>query len=90
MAPKEKAEELVKKYVYLLRKTDSCLAEKCENTIICQHSWYACEGWLSYAKECATFTVDEIIKEFGTYYKVNINDKYVLYWEEVKQEIEKL
>ena len=40
--------------------------------------------------QCALIAVDEIILEFGTYYKVNIDDKYVSYWEEVKQEIEKL
>jgi hypothetical protein len=41
-------------------------------------------------KQCALIAVDEIISEFGTYYKVNIDDKYVSYWQEVKQEIEKL
>jgi hypothetical protein len=42
------------------------------------------------AKQCALIAVDEIISEYGTYYKVNIDDKYVSYWQEVKQEIEKL
>jgi hypothetical protein len=41
-------------------------------------------------KLCALIAVDEIISEYGTYYKVNIDDKYVSYWQEVKQEIEKL
>jgi uncharacterized protein YxeA len=41
-------------------------------------------------KRCALIAVDEIISEYGTYYKVNIDDKYVSYWQEVKQEIEKL
>jgi hypothetical protein len=43
-----------------------------------------------YYKQCALIAVDEIISEYGTYYKVNIDDKYVSYWQEVKQEIEKL
>lgn len=42
------------------------------------------------AKQCALIAVNEIISEYGTYYKVNIDDKYVSYWQEVKQEIEKL
>jgi hypothetical protein len=39
------------------------------------------------AKQCALIAVDEIIKEYGTYYKVEVDGKYVSYWKEVKQEI---
>ena len=42
------------------------------------------------AKKCALIVVDEIIKEYGTYYKVEVDGKYVSYWQEVKQEIENL
>ena len=42
------------------------------------------------AKECALAAVEEIIKEYGTYYKVEVDGKYVSYWQEVKQEIENL
>ena len=42
------------------------------------------------AKQCALIAVDEIIEEYGTYYKVEVDGKYVSYWQEVKQEIEKL
>jgi len=42
------------------------------------------------AKQCALIAVDEILKEYGTYYKVEVNGKYVSYWQEVKKEIEKL
>jgi hypothetical protein len=42
------------------------------------------------AKQCALIAVDEILKEYGTYYKVEVNGKYVSYWQEVKQEIELL
>jgi hypothetical protein len=43
-----------------------------------------------YEKKCALIAVDEVLKEYGTYYKVEVNGKYVSYWQEVKQEIEKL
>lgn len=48
------------------------------------------ESRQQFAKQCALIAVDEIISEYGTYFKINIDDKYVSYWEEVKQEIEKL
>ncbi len=44
----------------------------------------------SNTKKCAIKVVDEIIKEYGTYYKMPIEGKYVSYWEEVKKEIENL
>jgi len=68
MTPKEKALELIGKYLE-------------PNGIV---------FGLDIAKQCVLIAVDEIIKEFGTYYKVNIDDKYVSYWQEVKQEINKL
>lgn len=43
-----------------------------------------------FAKECALIAVDEVMKEYGTYFKVNVDGKYESYWEQVKQEIEKL
>jgi len=43
-----------------------------------------------HSKQCALIAVNEVIDEYGTYYKINIDDKYVSYWEQVKQEIEKL
>lgn len=41
-------------------------------------------------KQCALITVNEIIKEFGTYYKIQYDNKYTSYWESIKKEIEKL
>lgn len=41
------------------------------------------------SKRFALIAVNEIIKEYGTYYKTPIEGKYVSYWEEVKQELEK-
>jgi hypothetical protein len=43
-----------------------------------------------FAKQSALIAVDEIIKEYGTYFKVEVEGKYVSYWQQVKQEIEKL
>jgi hypothetical protein len=43
-----------------------------------------------FAKQCALIVVNEMINEYGTYYKINIDDKYVSYWEQVKEEVEKL
>lgn len=42
------------------------------------------------AIQCALRTVDEIIQEYGTYYKIEVDEKYVSYWQQVKQEINKL
>jgi hypothetical protein len=78
LPPKEKAIELVKKYIELLKKTDTCLIDPCPNMIMCQHSWYMCEGWLSYAKQCALISVNEILDAIN---------EWDHYWEQVKQEI---
>lgn len=74
MTPKEKAEELVQRFNVL-------------QTFI--------EGFAyEHAIECALISVDEIIKNGGTKYiieyKPNSYTNEVWYWEEVKQEIEKL
>ncbi|MBC5842803.1 hypothetical protein H8R23_15420 [Flavobacterium sp. F-380] len=45
---------------------------------------------ITVSKILAINTVNEIIKEFGTLYKVPKETKYVSYWEWVKEEIEKL
>ena len=84
LSPKEKAVELVKKYIELLKKTDTCLIDPCPNMIMCQHSWYMCKGWLSYAKQCALLTVDEVF-----YVLPDIQELWD-YWNKVKQEIEQL
>jgi hypothetical protein len=75
MSPKSKAKELIEKYADALPSV-----------------FYNSDEAKNYptAKKCVLIAVDEIISEYGTYYKVNIDDKYVSYWQEVKQEIEKL
>jgi hypothetical protein len=70
MTPKEKAEELVEKF--MLWKFQKCELSKKQ------------------AKKCALIAVDEIIKEYGTYYKIEVDGKYVSYWKEVKNQIELL
>jgi hypothetical protein len=73
MTPKEKAEELVSKY------------------ITNQNSWYLenlVDGLrIAHAKQCALIAVDEIIDEYQKIFP-NVNRRN--YWDEVKQEIEKL
>ena len=74
MTPKEKAEELIRKYYrWGLHKDGQSLS------------------WLE-SKECALIPVDEILYEFD--HLAWDNDTYsntkIKYWQEVKQEIEKL
>jgi hypothetical protein len=84
MTPQEKAEELVRKYVDLFKKSDTCFGD-CNNTVACQQSWYQCDEWYRHAKECALIAVDEILNV------LNVIDNFeMIYWEQVKQEIEKL
>ena len=69
MTPKEKAEELYRKYwVYFTY-------EQSVNSIF------------KHAKECALIAVDEILFIVSKY---NDTQAEVTYWNEVKQEIEKL
>ena len=75
MTPKEKAKELFKKY------------SKGKD----EHGWFLCE-FESCAKQCALIAVDEISKESTLFEYGNpiLVDKRLFYWQEVKQEIEKL
>lgn len=88
MTPRAKAEELVKRYLDLLKLTDSCLAENCESSLKCQLSPYACEGWLDYAKKCTIIAVDEI--NDNVLIGIDLPSTWGNYWQRVKQEIEKL
>jgi hypothetical protein len=75
MTSKEKAEQL----------TGKCF----DIFVNDEEEHYSGTAW-RIAKQCALIAVDEIIEEYGTYFKVNVEDKYVSYWEQVKQEIQKL
>jgi hypothetical protein len=83
MTPKNKAEELINSYRIILMNEDT----ECGNEILCT----------SIAKQCALIAVDELIKEarFSSeyieevFFTTGYYDKQD-YWQEVKQEIEKL
>ena len=74
MTPSEKAKDLIKKYY---RDSDLLVEDL---------------TWIQ-AKECALIAVDEILIEirkiYDIYTEINIINIYQ-YWQEVKQEIEKL
>jgi hypothetical protein len=72
MTPKEKAEELVDSYKFVLWSEDT----QCGEEILCT----------GIAKRCALIAVDEIINSTSWQYIANGLD----YWNEVKNEIEKL
>ncbi len=89
MTPKEKAKELIDSYRIILMNEDT----ECGNEILCT----------SIAKQCALIAVDEIleatviyvaIRERVNYSKTGfdnvVHSKYDKFWQEVKQEIEKL
>ena len=46
--------------------------------------------YLLLAKQCVLISVDEIIEEVREYCDDNFHQDRLVYWEEVKQEIEKL
>ncbi len=81
MTPKEKAKELVEQYLntiihfpYIDTEDDNCIGT----------------GYMTHnsAVRCALVAVDELIKEQTMWQNGQTNP--VLYWQEVKEEIEKL
>jgi len=86
MTPQQKALELVDKYrelvisaPYVDSEDDSCIAE----------TWMLTRS----AKQCALIVVDQIVLEQckGSELKdPRYQDERLMYWQEVKQEIEKL
>jgi hypothetical protein len=77
MTPKEKAIEIVNKYIDLSDECD-CLEYSC-----------ICFTMYEYkAKQCAIIAVDEILNHHSQEQGLYRIDTY--YWKEVKQEIEKL
>lgn len=69
MTPKEKSEELVRKY-YTFGLNNPAQS----------FSWYEC-------KECALIAVDEILNHKNNFIQTQFQ---FTYWQEIKQEIEKL
>jgi len=75
MTPKEKADELVEKFI-------------APTKVYHEHL-----GWVDYldsAKECALIAVDEIIQEVVESANNEIKSTRVIYWQKVKQQINKL
>ena len=74
MTPKEKAEELIKKFTFNTR----CFSET--------------KGWEDYlydAKQCALIAVDEIL-DIDNIKPYVLHKEIIKFYQEVKQEIEKL
>lgn len=69
MTPKEKAQELIKKYMSATNETSDFKME------LYYH--------IQTAKQCALIAVDEILP-------INSNPQAIKFWQEVKQEINKL
>jgi|LakMenEpi03Aug12_release.lakeMendotaPanAssembly.Ray.scaffolds.fasta_scaffold1768728_1 hypothetical protein len=74
MTPKEKAEELLESVMFSLSKQIDLNTG--EYKPILTNPYY---------KECALIVVDEILNEVNDFIQT---DAHLLYWEEVKQEIE--
>jgi len=74
MTPKEKAKDLFDSYYYCLLQSD-----------VTQRTYWA--------KQCALIAVDEILKSVPQQPSISIimpHFEATVYWEEVKQELEKL
>ena len=76
MTPKEKAIELRDKYIF----TTFIIDEDYENIKL---------KLMLHAKECALIAVDELIDQCWSYREIDLGMS-LEYWQEVKQEIEKL
>jgi hypothetical protein len=76
MTPKEKADELFTGYYVMLIETDSQISEEVIISILSQ--------------QLAFIAVDEIIQEVIESANNEIKSTRVIYWQKVKQEIEKL
>jgi hypothetical protein len=80
MTPKEKAIELVDKFIDYVNCWDDETADPNYTQAY------------NYSKQCALITVNEILKVLNDYWNQDckINNTKIGYYEEVKQEIEKL
>jgi hypothetical protein len=74
MTPKEKAKELIHYYIKELLSAKHSINGFVINDL---------------AKQCALIAVDEIINDYNTFPN-SFKSKHTSYWEEVKNEIEKL
>jgi hypothetical protein len=84
MTPKEKAQELFDKYYKLFNNFPN-YQYVIENLNTIQ------DEKLYTAKQCSLIAVDEILSDYKNYLlHENTEYKGLMYWQEVKQEIEKL
>ena len=98
MTPKEKADDLRKKYVILNEKTDVCFGD-CNDLSICDGTGHGCGRWNDHAKEAAIICVEEIIKQVEEmvfnydmddhYQSVSPSTTIIPYWNEVLTELKK-
>lgn len=82
MTAKEKAEELFNKYF-----SEIDMPSECEGCMMCVGR---CGNMVAIAKKYSLIAVDEIINYLTTSLDVQTSLSAVKYWQEVKQEIEKL
>jgi hypothetical protein len=78
MTPKEKAKKMVEIY----NQVSECGIWNTTNVFVTLNK--------ELAKQCALIAVDEIINNSLEYMGCDLNDGEIIYWQEVKQEIEKL
>lgn len=83
MKPKEKAVELVQKY---LKIEFNVLHTDCEGDRAVATGSCTTMG----AKQCALICVDEILNEFSEIVVPGVEFEYITYWNEVKTEIQNL
>ena len=76
MTPEEKADELFTRYYVMLLETDSQISEEVIISILSQ--------------QLALIAVDEIIQEVVESANNEIKSTRVIYWQKVKQQINKL
>jgi len=76
MIPKEKADELFTRYYVMLLETDSQISEEVIISILSQ--------------QLALIAVDKIIEEIVESTDNEVKSMRIIYWEKVKQEINKL
>jgi hypothetical protein len=75
MTPKEKAEQLIKRFSKFSWES--------------QQNEFVKESVLNSAKQCALIAVDEILKQYLEYRGIDLQKSFD-YWQQVKTEIEKL
>ena len=80
MTPKEKAEELIYQFAQIIPPSSY---EAYENGVKINFD-------LENSKNCALISVDEILDDDMYDMSEDLFEKRILYWENVKQEIEKL